>query len=83
VCDRTTSRRGSSTRISLSDSRLSENTINTHNTLPYIEAQVEVITTYVHVLVIQKRDEAKIMLQVINQSLQKQFLSTVRTFSLP
>jgi hypothetical protein len=30
MCDRTTSRRGSSIRISLSDSRQSENTINTH-----------------------------------------------------
>jgi hypothetical protein len=37
-CDRTPSGRGSSTRISLSDSRRSENTINTHSTIPiYIE----------------------------------------------
>jgi hypothetical protein len=39
TCDRTTSRRGgSSTRIILSDSRQSENTINTHKyTIPHIK----------------------------------------------
>jgi hypothetical protein len=37
-CDRTSSGRGSSTRISLSDSQRSENTINTQTTIPiYIE----------------------------------------------
>jgi hypothetical protein len=37
--------------------------------IPYIEVQVEVITTWVHILVIQKRFEAKITLQEINQNL--------------
>jgi hypothetical protein len=59
-------------------------TQSTHiSTIPYIEVRVKVITTLVHVLIIQKRFEAKITLQEINQSWQKRFLSTVRTFSLP
>jgi hypothetical protein len=40
-CDRTTLRRGSLTRISLSDSRQSEHI----RTIPYIEVQVVVIAT--------------------------------------
>jgi hypothetical protein len=37
-CDKTPLGRGSSTRISMSDSRQSENTINTQSTIPiYIE----------------------------------------------
>jgi ribosome-associated translation inhibitor RaiA len=45
---------------------------STHiSTIPYIEVQVKVITALVHVLIIQKRFEAKITLQRINQSLRK------------
>jgi hypothetical protein len=59
-------------------------TQSTHISIkPYVEVRVKVITTLVHVLIIQKRFEAKIMLQRINQSLRKRFLSMVRIFSLP
>jgi hypothetical protein len=44
-CDRTTSGRGSSIKISLNDSQQNENIINTHKyTIPYIEVQVQIIT---------------------------------------
>jgi hypothetical protein len=70
-CDRTTSGRGSSSGSMwaiLGDAR----TQSTHiSTIPYIEVRVNVITTSVHVLIIQKRFEAKITLQEINQSLRK------------
>jgi hypothetical protein len=36
------------------------------STIPYIEVQVKVITTLVHVLIIQRWFEAKITLQMIN-----------------
>jgi hypothetical protein len=82
-CDRTTSGRGSSpgsTWAILGEAR----TQSTHiTTISYIEVQVKVITAFVHVLIIQRRIEAKITLQRINQSLRKWFLSTVRTSSLP
>jgi hypothetical protein len=59
-------------------------TQSTHiSTIPYIEVQVKVIITLVHVLIIQRRFEAKITLQRINHRLWKRFLSTVRIFSLP
>jgi hypothetical protein len=83
TCDRTTSGRGSSlgsTWAIVSEAR----TQSTHiSTIPYIEVWVKVITTLVHVLIIQKMFKAKITLRRINQSLRKWFLSMVRTFSLP
>jgi hypothetical protein len=62
-CDRTTSGRGSSpgsTWAILGEAR----TQSTHiSTISYIEVQVKVITAFVHVLIIQRRIEAKITLQ--------------------
>jgi hypothetical protein len=62
LCDRTTSARSSSlgsTWAILGEAR----TQSTHiSNKPYIEVRVKVITTLVHVLIIQKRFEAKIML---------------------
>jgi hypothetical protein len=81
--DRTTSGRGSSTGSTwaiLDEARTQSTYIST---ISYIEVHVKVITTLVHVLILQRRFEAKITLQRINQSLRKRFLSTVRIFSLP
>jgi hypothetical protein len=82
-CDRITSGRGlspGSTWAILGEAR----TQSTHiSTIPYIEVLVKCITDLVHVLIMQRRFEAKITLQRINQSLRKRFLSTARTSSLP
>jgi hypothetical protein len=68
ICDKTTSGRGSSpgsTWVILGEARIQSTHIST---IPYIEVQVKVITAFVHVLIIQRRIEAKITLQRINQS---------------
>jgi hypothetical protein len=75
ICDRTTSRRGSSTRISASDSWRSENTINTHkHTIAYYTFNYKLLQLSFTFKVLQKV-EAQKMLQKISQSLQKPFLS--------
>jgi hypothetical protein len=75
ICDRTTSMRGSSTRISLSDSRWSENTINTHkyNTNIHWSLNISYYNLGLHFKF--TKVEAQKMPQRIKQSLRKRFLS--------
>jgi hypothetical protein len=78
-----TSGRVSSIRISLTDFLRSENTINTYN---YNTIYWSSIRSYYnldsHITYTKDVSKQKITFQEINQSLQKRFLSTIRTFSL-